>query len=583
MTDSTPAAAASRAHTSQERMLSQRRHHMQLKQAATEVSHQLAHLANLEWPGLWILHHEDLYRPDIDTRPHSRDPNRGIPLSVPGLKQGTIWAGKGPAPDFNDVAFWEAKRSDLGEKIKEVEAGLVQPRFTAEELKTIESLEQQYGHVFRVVLERKRCAIRNEKVGVFNLLFLLAILGRPGQWILHNEDLYHPAIDTRPDTRAHQTSIVIRDATYDGSTLFLGDGELAIDFELTWAGSLPAPDFADLPFWETKFKELTGKLNEAKEGLVQPRFTPEELHTLELLKADTSHAFAVFAREAKVNPPVKDTPESRAREKSLFVLRSRCVNQLESLWDHGLAGKWVVHGEDLYVPKYDTHFRERDADGEDGAGAGYVLIDSDLDLRFDTRFKPPLLDDLETVAYWEQKLAELRSTYEDVRAGRLTAHHFSKGERMRIALLDRAIDEELEALSRGATNDSGRSTDTVAAWLSGGMNAAAATPWPDEPGRQRTQTPSPLRDLRDGPAAAVGPQRQTPEPTRKPEARKRKRAADDEHELPNRGRGQRGTKRSKQRGAATPRPTTGRGTRPTDTAPLRKSARIAAQPPKNYR
>ncbi|KIH90594.1 hypothetical protein SPBR_00443 [Sporothrix brasiliensis 5110] len=583
MAASKPATAASRADSSKERMLSQRRHHRQLNQAANEVSHQLAHLANLERPGLWILHHEDLYRPGIDTRPHSRDPDREIPLSLPGLKQGTIWDGKGPAPDFNDVAFWEAKRSELGEKIKEVEAGRVQPRFMPEELKTIESLEQQAGHVFHAVLETKRCAIRNSKFGVFNTLFLLAKLGRPGQWILHNEDLYHPAIDTRPDTRAHQTSIVIRDATYDGSTLFLGDGELLINFELTWPGSLPTPDFADLPFWETKFKELTGKLIEAEEGLVQPRFTPEELHTLELLEADTSHAFAVFAREAKANPPVKDTPESRARAKSLFLLQSRCVNQLESLWDHGLAGKWVVHGEDLYVPKYDTHFRERDADGEDGAGTGYVLIDSDLDLRLDTRFKPAPLDDLETVAYWEQKLAALGNTYEDVRAGRLTAHHFSKGERMRIALLDRAIDEELEALSRGATNNTGRRTDTVAAWLGGGTNTAAATPWPDEPGRQRTQTPSPLRSLSDGPAAAVGPQRQAAETKRKPEARKRKRAADEEHEPPNRGRGQRATKRSKQRGAATPRPTTGRRARPTDTAPLRRSARIAAQPPKSYR
>ncbi|EPE04023.1 hypothetical protein F503_04871 [Ophiostoma piceae UAMH 11346] len=174
------------------------------------------------------------------------------------------------------------------------------------------------------------------------------------------------------------------------------------------------------------------------------------------------------------------------------------VGMMEDLWENGLAGKWVLHGEGLYLPVYDTRPRG-DGDGEGDSRSGHVIVDSDLDLRFDTRFKPPPLNSLGSVAYWEQKKAELRKKRDDVVAGRLVTHHFSKGELMRIELLERANAEELE---QSTANPTHQRAEQVAAWLD--LNRDT----------EETTTAAPLQQL----------------PARNSEALKRKRTADYEPE-----------------------------------------------------
>lgn len=469
------------------RASSQRRHYpKRLIDVVRKVNIKLAKLAYLGRPGQWVLYHEDLYHPFTDPRPHSRNPNKEtLIVGLSSLTPGTIWAGTGPVPDFTDIAFWEAKNKDLGDKIQQIEAGRVQPRFTPDELATLASLERQPGHVYHDKLKRELAALHQNKKGVFKALFALAKLGRPGQWVLHNEELYHPVIDTRPGTRATATNVVIRDSTFDGHDLFLGNGgDILADFELTWAArqraGLPAPDFQDPAYWKAKLADLSNQLRLAEGGLVQPCFTPEECRALERMEADKDHAFAIFAkeaREARDHPSAIQTPEALALKISLYQLRSMVVSVMEDLWESGLAGKWVLHGEDLYLTYYDTHFRDRDGgDGDNGPHAEYVVVDSSLDLRIDThlwsRFRQKQqqlqasLDDLGTTAYWEQKKADLKQKRDSVRAGRLAKHHFSDGELMRIELLERALAEKLEeeiGLKPGAEK-----TGRIAAWLDDG-------------------------------------------------------------------------------------------------------------------
>ncbi|OAA68276.1 hypothetical protein SPI_00471 [Niveomyces insectorum RCEF 264] len=475
-----PEAAKSVIRCPQERLSSHQWHYLRLQMIVRLVCSRLVDLARLGRPGQWILHHEDLYNPRLDTRPQSRKPDKDIPLhDVMHLSKTFFWAGDGPVPDFKDIAFWRGKRKDLDNKIELVKAGRVQPRFKHEELQTLESLERQDDHFYSVVLNEKRQKTVGYKIRLFNVLFSLAKLGRAGQWILHNEELYHPAIDTRPQTRETEKKIIIRDSTYRGNTRVLGDG-LLVDYELTWAGQEPQPDFAAFDYWESKLEDLCEKTRQVEEGRVQPLFTAEELQTLESLEADEDHAFAKYMKEQKETPPVVKTAESRAAERKLSEARQMVVTVLDDLWDCGLAGKWVLHCEDLYLPAYDTRFRERDEDedeDEDGGGRPrQIVVDSFNDLRYDSRFKAP--PDFSNITYWEEKRAELRKKRDYIRAGRQRKHNFSKGELMRIKLLEHSIQETFD---RGPTTagDPDQTTKGVEAWLD--SNAKYIIPPPPPP------------------------------------------------------------------------------------------------------
>ncbi|KIH90685.1 hypothetical protein SPBR_00396 [Sporothrix brasiliensis 5110] len=543
-----PEAAKSVIQHPQERMSSRERYYLRLKRAIDAVDSRLVRLACLGRPGQWILHHEDIYSATLDTRPHSRNPDEEVP--VRGLtypEKGIVWAGKGTAPNFKDIRFWEGKRKDLDEKIEQVKAKLVQPRFTPEELQSLESLEEQAGHFFHTELDDKRKRMVGDKTAVFNILFDLAGLGRPGQWILHNEELYHPAIDTRPQTRAAEKSIVIRDATYKGDTRVLGDGVL-VDYELTWAGNGPQPDFADFDYWENKRSDLRDKRRQVKEGLVQPRFTPDELRTLESMEGDEDHAFTIYARERRENPSVVKTAESFAALQKLAETQQMVISLMDDLWDCGLAGKWVLHYEDLYLPVYDTRFRERDKDEDRDTLPGHIVINNVIDdfndLRFDSRFRSP--PDFGNIAYWEEKRAELRKKRDDVEAGKLVTHHFSEGELMRIELLERAILEQRERERDRLFSSTDQKTKGVAAWLNG--DTEGAMPTPPQP---RTPTPPPRTHLLSGVPNHAGRRGHVTENVgaehsqlRNSEALKRKRSTNNEDEsLP--GHAMRPVKRNK--------------------------------------
>lgn len=469
---------------------SRRLYFNRLGNAISNISKRLNELATLGRPGQWILHHEDLYRPTLDTRPQSRNPDEEVP--VRGLTyygaaindEGLIWAGKGPAPDFQDVKFWEDKLKGLDDKIEQVKARLVHPLFTPEELQTLESLEQQPGHFFHTQVLQKRRRIGKNKVFVFNTLLSLAKLGRPGQWILHREELYHPAIDTRPQTRATENRIVIRDSTLTGATLF--ENEAVVDLELVWGWNGPSLDFDDDLFWESKGADLKDKLGQVKDGLVQPQFSPDELRTLEMLEADEDHAFAKFLKEQKERPPeATKTPEEVSAFQKLARAKDNVRCAIDDLWHSGLAGKWVLHHEALYNPMYDTRFRERQND-EDGDifQETFTMLNGGK-LHFDKRLAPalapaPAFDD---PAFWEAKQHELENKKADIVAGRLTVHHFSPGELMVIELLERAILDQL-IVGKSAWGDDGHKTKQVVAWLNGGTYGAL----PEREG-SKTQTP----------------------------------------------------------------------------------------------
>ncbi len=566
------------------------RHGQQLQKIITDVVFKLADLASQGRPGQWILHNEELYHPTMDTRPQSRKPNEETP--VPRLRypeKGLVWAGKGPTPDLSDIAFWEAKRMDLDDKIRRVKARLVQPRFTPAELDTLESLEQQSGHFFRTELFRRQDRLRNAKKHVFNVLFSFAKLGRPGQWVLHGEELYHHTIDTRPATRAAENSIAIRGTTH---RRIRGDW-VAFDFELTWAGTGPPPDFDDIDYWEGKYADLADKVRQVEQGLVHPRFTSRELRALQAMEADQDHAFAILAKNAREKPPVADTAEPLAARKKLFEAQSMVVTVMEDLWyAGGLAGKWVLRNEDLYLPSYDTRFRAQE-DGDDGDGdirRACIVIEDDLGLCFDSRFRAP--PDFKSVSYWEAKRAELRAKRDDIAAGRLTTHRFSEGDLMRIELLERAI---LEKLERPVHDDS--TAERVATWLNGGAKETQQLP------PARSPTPKPA--VQSAPDAAEQRVDVEHRQTRSVGASKRKRAADGEDDEPPAARP---TKRSKAQprqqptsaesamqgrpraaasasrrrgGLPADRPAGGAADSSVDRPPLRRSARIAAQPPRS--
>lgn len=162
------------------------------------------------------MHNEDIYHPWSDTRPGSRNPKNEVTISDDIMIKDMVWAGNGPVPNLEDNAFWDKKISDLDENIKQVKAGCVHPQFTPDELRTLEALEQQPEHLFFFAVLRRRRRTRTNKNVVFNIMFSLAALGRPGQWILHHEDLYHPCIDTRPNTRDPSNVVTIRGEPFDG-------------------------------------------------------------------------------------------------------------------------------------------------------------------------------------------------------------------------------------------------------------------------------------------------------------------------------------------------------------------------------
>ncbi|KAK4212538.1 hypothetical protein QBC37DRAFT_374946 [Rhypophila decipiens] len=277
-------------------------------------------LASLGRPGHWILHHEDLYWPAIDTRPRNRKPSEGIAIRDINYKgvslrkhhRDLVWDGKDQPPNFEDPEYWESK-------------------FTPEELRTLESLERQEGHSFHMRLTIYKRRLQDKKDRVFVALRQLALLGRPGHWILHHEEFYDPDIDTRPQTRKPDEEIYIRGLRHMGNP---------IPNKLIWAGKGEPPDFEDLIYWECKVDELLAKVQEVKDGKVQAQFTAEEVSLLESMEHQEDHFFweaekkrreAEEKEEEKRRSEEEITPSSRAAAERLRDARRWVFSQLEEL------------------------------------------------------------------------------------------------------------------------------------------------------------------------------------------------------------------------------------------------------------
>ncbi|KAK3366389.1 hypothetical protein B0H63DRAFT_89486 [Podospora didyma] len=427
-----------------------------INSAIFNISGRLTQLAGLGRPGQWVIHNEDLYKPSIDTRPHSRKPDEEIAIrgltynGFPINDRRIIWAGKGPPPNFQDVAYWEGKAEELEAKQKQIEDGLlVDHQFTPKELATLESMERQKGHFFRNsrVLNRDELQIRKNLVR--NLLTTIAELGRPGQWILHHEELYHPNIDTRPQSRKSYKGVPIRGFT----TLNM----VPTNEEYFWAGKGPPPDFEDHLYWMRKQKELSAKRDQIKNGQVHPQFTQEELSALESMERDEAHFFCMSERLKREKAHVRPlTPPSQEAAEKLKLARSLVWCELTNLWELGLPGKWVLHHEDIYLSKYDTRRRDDDEtvpippiaanEGFEKTGFG---------LRYDGDWPLPDFNDL---AYWEAKLQKLKTKTQEVEGG-IVEHKFTPEDLMRLALLE--CDQNFREGASGRERMGG-----VDAWLS---------------------------------------------------------------------------------------------------------------------
>ncbi|CAK7211128.1 hypothetical protein SEUCBS140593_001062 [Sporothrix eucalyptigena] len=266
----------------------------------------LIELAERHRPGQWILHIEDFYHPDIDTRPQTRLGNRGIAISgttSPKLTAGVElrWAGRGPQPDLDDGEFWDDAAERLSQKVQQVRDGNVHPAFTAAETRVLEDLENQEDHYFHECLIKvKHLAPEREAEArvhadarrrVRELLIQLWKTGLPGQWILHNLDVFaseystHHAsqnavgVDCEPDDNGGMVCPVhpIMGESYPGT------------FGLYYRGAArPPAELGSADYWLKLASVLDKKHKDVQRGrIVEHRFTSQELQMLEL--ADRAH------------------------------------------------------------------------------------------------------------------------------------------------------------------------------------------------------------------------------------------------------------------------------------------------------
>ncbi|KAM7210024.1 hypothetical protein V8F06_014591 [Rhypophila decipiens] len=329
-----------------------------INSAIFNINNRLTRLAGLGRPGQWVVHNEDLYETEIDTRPHSRNRDEEIPICGLDYKgflikdRGIIWAGKKPSPDFQNALSWESKADELETKIKEIEAGLLDHQFTPEELARIEAMERQ-----EVPENPERSPIR-------------------------------------------------------GFTL----GNVQSNAEYFWAGKGQPPDFEDHLYWKRKANELTAKWQEIKDGQVHPQFTQEELSALQLMEHNEAHFFCISERLRREKPTIRPlTPSSRDASEELKLARSLVWCEMTNLWGLGLPGKWVLHHEDIYLPECDTRCRDDDESFPIPPIAAHEGFEkSDFGLRYDGDLPLPDFNDL---AYWEAKLEKLKKRLRRSREG----------------------------------------------------------------------------------------------------------------------------------------------------------------------
>lgn len=158
---------------------------------------------------------------------------------------------------------------------------------------------------------------------------------------------------------------------------------------------------------------------------------------------------------------MQETPESQAAAKRLIEAKFIVQSLLCRLWEGcGLAGKWVLHTSDFYVPEYDIRDRHKDEDDPQR----HTTISGSEGLCYYGESDRPV-PDFDSMAYWDNKKAELERKIKEVEAGKVK-HEFGPGELMRIMLLEQ---KQGDTLSQGANGS--RETNSIGAWLNGANKA----------------------------------------------------------------------------------------------------------------
>lgn len=83
--------------------------------------------AELDLPGMWVLHREDVFLPELDIHRAGQE-TIAIPsitmeflVSYPNTGFSLRYDGDLPPPDFDEIAYWEDKLEKLKTKRKRVE------------------------------------------------------------------------------------------------------------------------------------------------------------------------------------------------------------------------------------------------------------------------------------------------------------------------------------------------------------------------------------------------------------------------------------------------------------------------------
>ncbi|CAK7246183.1 MAG: hypothetical protein STHCBS139747_007806 [Sporothrix thermara] len=429
----------------------------------------LLELVRLGRRGHWVLHTQDIYCTEYDTRPQTRNPSREVKIHAaagpgqPLTDTGLVWAGDLPAPCFDDPEYWQSKRAELVELIALVKERRIRPAFTAQDLAALEEIEQKNkSSVFHAVWDIRTRRLAFSKAMVLGALIELAELGRPGQWILHTEAFYHPDIDTRPLARKSRNNqcIIIPGIT---------SRKLTAGVELRWDGkgsSRPDMDMDDDEFWSDAVRRLSDKMVQVREGRVHPSFSPAELRELVALEGQKGHYFAKCRREAEQEPGSKQqgSSDKEAVARALAVARSHVRGRLVDLWNTGLAGRWVLHGLAICAAGYSTRYPSREAVidaahesvGKDAENADNIvcsirpikgkLSPGTFDLYYRGAAIPPA--ELDCADYWLALGRTLDKKLEDVYKGRIR-HEFTTRELRMLELADHSRNPSTRKDRRG--------------------------------------------------------------------------------------------------------------------------------------
>ncbi|CAK7208865.1 hypothetical protein SCUCBS95973_000256 [Sporothrix curviconia] len=379
-----------------------------------------------------------------------------------------MWNGKGPVPDFTDIEFWEQTWQDLNNKTSLVEAGGVEPQFTPEELETLEHLEdnEERKKIYHQIYSDGMKHMPERRERVLYVLMNLALHGRPGQWILHQQGIFHPCIDTRAHTRDPASVIPFTGPLFDDDyEMTLLHHDKPFPSVLMWGGPGPCPDPKNrsLHFWEKTYYHLLYRLEDVKLGCVAPQFTEAEEAALQAMEREEGHIFAIAAAKQRANPvdfaaANKLTPEEIIAKRELakkIASGHNCVYvMLLNLWNAGLDGRWVLHHEPLYLLPHDTRMRLREYLAEDD-GYGHSeshphrkIITTDYEaLCFDGTVpgmnnEPPrfmdALPDFDNPDFWMAEARRLDDLVFAVYDGKVK-HRFTDGEIFHIRLVEQQV------------------------------------------------------------------------------------------------------------------------------------------------